>query len=203
MSRNSTLTTALIVAGIALVLAPMLVPIPTVLVHDTRDSTVAGPDELRQRGYTIVAYENLSERGRELYVETLEHGGRYTVSEGEGAPAFDYSASRGSGAGDGTSRFRAGRIAIERPSDADLPPPDERVDDVRYAVEERRQRANRTGGSAPTAADIRGQSRRYDAMSVRTSKPPLGDPTAIARLVSAALGIVSLGVGGYRRSQPN
>lgn len=202
MSRNSTLTTALIVAGIALVLAPMLVPIPTVLVHDTRDSTVAGADELRQRGYTIVAYENLSERGQELYVEALEHGGRYTASEGEGASEFNYSASIQSG-----SRFRAGpspgTLVIERPPDADLPPPDERVDEAQFITEEARQRANATGEPVPSEEEIRRQIARYDAISVRADKPPIGDPASLARFVSAAAGIILIGIGGYRRSQPN
>lgn len=198
MSRNSTLTTALVVVGVALVLAPALVPIPTVLVHDTTDTAYGGADELRERGYTVVAYENLSERGQELYVRTLDGGGRYTVPQGSGAPEFDYAASRG----DSSARLGTGGIAIERPPDADLPPADEGRGDLQYIVENRQRRANATGEPVPTAAEVRRQISRYDAMSVRTSKPPLGDPAALARLVSAALGIVSLGVGGYRRAQP-
>jgi hypothetical protein len=185
MTRH-TIGTALVVFGALLLVVPALFPVQSVLIHDTTPRTFDGPEEIAAEGIEIIHYENLSERGQELYVRTPEAGGEYTVAPGEGAPDFEYLTSN-----EQTEAFREsqnrrpGLVAIERPDDADLPQADEPFDRAAPGEDERRQ-----------------QVQRYDLMGTATEPPGLGSVPQLLRLGAALLAILSLGVGGYLRAQP-
>lgn len=214
MSRHATLSTALVVAGIALLVAPVLVPVEPVLSHDTRRGTLDDAAELRADGYEVIAYENLSERGKELYVRTLRNGGEYHVAQGSGAPEFAYP-SRGELADveDHRERETLRSVVIERPPDADLPPADEPMQAAEHRPE-RRDRRDRDGSAGratptdgratPTASveERRTQIARYDLMTTGTERPPLTATAPLLRLLSALGGVLALGTGGYLRSLP-
>lgn len=205
MPRHPTLSTALVVAGIALLVAPVLFPIQPVLYHDTRRGTTDDRAELETRGYEIVAYENLSERGQELYLLTLRNGGEYQAPLGTGAPEFAYP-TRGELADVEDYRERETRrsIVVERPPDADLPPPDEPVEIAERRSERREQAVEEGERPTPTAstAERRRQIARYDLLTTRTDRPPLTATASLLRLLSAVGGVLALGTGGYLRSLP-
>lgn len=205
---------ALVVVGVVMLVAPALAPVQPVLYHDTREGTTENETQLEQQGFTVVAYGNLSERGQELYVETLRNGGEYTVSQGAGASEFAYPTPGELGEVDDYPERRAlTTVVVERPPDAEtLPPSDEPVEfaeDIAERREERRQRAREAGEPTPepdpdrpSVEEFRQQIARYDMMSTRTASPPLTATGPLLRLLSAGLGIVAIGVGGYRRSLP-
>lgn len=206
----------LVVLGLVLLLAPALVPVQQYRIHDTRAGTFADRSDLEQQGFTIVAYENLSDRGQELYRKTLRHGGHYTVPIGQGASDFEY--------GDGTTDepsdvrgpgSRPGVIVIERPPNASLPPADEPVeaaDRMREREQERRKKRrtasdtdSANGTATPTTPDYEARRRsiaRYDIMETSTDTPPITDSSNLIRLLAALVGVLCLGVGGYRASKP-
>jgi len=173
-TRRKRIGTALVVLAVVLFVIPAFFPVQTTLVHDTRPSVRQEPDELRDQGFEVVAYGNLSERGQELYVKTLENNGEYRVEPGLGAPEFDYASSSG---------FR-GDVVIERPDgDAGLPPADERFGGPPREEE---------GESEPEERPP-----RYDAMRTGTEQPDLGALPQLLRLAAAMLAVLSMGVGGY------
>lgn len=178
MDRRTTLGVALLGLAVACFAIPPLVPVEPVLVHDTSPITFDGPDELESAGYEIYAYENLSDRGQELYVTALENGGEYHVAPGEGAPDFEYLTAAERAEAHQGSRHRPGHVVIERPEDAALPPADEPDHGPRN--EERRE-----------------QTQRYDMMAVSESSPPLDSTAQLLRLAAVILGILAAGVGGY------
>jgi len=215
-----TLAHALVAVGVVLLVVPALAPVQQYRVHDTRAGATADRADLEESGIEVIAYENLSDRGQELYRKTLENGGRYTVPVGQGAPDFEYGTERGDGGGPaGPSVRRSGTIAIERPPDADLPPADEPVEAVERAREreraEARERAQERDGDRRTATgngtatpttpdydEMRETITRYDMMQTTTDSPPLPDTSNLFRLFPALAGILALGVGGYRASLP-
>ena len=199
MTHKSILSTVLLVAGLVLLIAPTLVPIQPTLVHDTTRGTIGNASEISADGYEIVAYENLSDRGQELYVQTLRSGGTYSVPVGEGAPEFRYPTAGELGETESYQERNALQaVVIERPVASDLPPPDE---DVAMAEQilEHNQRANESGVSE---AELRRQIGRYDLMTTRTARPPLQEPASLAHLGIAVLGVLAIGTGGYFRSKP-
>lgn len=226
MNRDDlTLAHGLVVVGIVLLVGPAIAPVQQYRIHDTRDGTIADRAELEREGYRVVAYENLSDRGQELYRKTLENGGRYTVPMDQGASDFEYEASRDDSRSDVRGRGdRPGVIVIERPPDADLPEADEPVraaEDLRERREERRRErqaereagtATPTDGSAnttvtptpegPSYEELRATITRYDVMQTSTDTPPLPAPQNLVRLLAALGGILGIGVGGYRASLP-
>ena len=208
-----TATAVLLVVGVAALLVPALVPVQQVLYHDTGTGTTANGSGLEAQGYTVVEYENLSERGREIYVAALRSPERsYTVPAGEGAPEFPYDgAADMDEANDGEAyeeRQRRTSVVIERPDDADLPPPDEPVDRVR--AEPPRQEEAASGGETAineSARQQRLEQRRqtiagYDIVTVRQGTPPVTHSGTLLRLGSMLLGTVAVGLGGYLRSRP-
>jgi len=184
-TRRNRVGAALVLLAVVLFVVPAFFPVQPTLVHDTRDTVPGDPEMIREEGYGIVAYENLSERGQELYERTLENGGEYRISQGEGAPDFAYptDAERRAAFRNDSSE-RPGGIVIERPEDdAGLPPAGERAfgpPREGETEEERRERAL-----------------RYDAMQTRMEQPPLGSPPQLLRLAAALFAVISLGVGGY------
>lgn len=209
-TRGITPAGVLVALGVVLLVGPALFPVQPVLYHDTRAGTMANATELQREGIPIVAYENLSERGQALYVATLRAGGEYSVPLGEGAPDFGYPTPGELGAVDDYDERRTmTRIAVERPPDADLPPPDEpvahaeeRVRDEREGKDEGERTATPGTETGPTVEEMRRQVARYDVMRTRTDRPPQTAPANLVRLLSVVLGIVAIGVGGYRRSLP-
>ena len=109
MFDRITLSQTLVVLGVVLLIGPALAPVQQYRVHDTRGGTVSDRAELEEQDFRIVAYQNLSDRGKELYRKTLENGGRYTVPIGQGAPDLEYEADRDDG--------RSGPIHRHRPRD--------------------------------------------------------------------------------------
>ncbi|WP_123536351.1 hypothetical protein [Halosimplex salinum] len=185
MDRRNKLGTTLAVLAVVLFTVPAFFPVQPLLVHDTGMSTTQSPAELEDDGYEIIAYENLSERGQELYVTALETRGEHRVAVGEGASDFEYlnqterrAAFRGEG---------APGIVIERPEDDEgLPPADEHsyhIPEDENVSEEERQRAE-------TAM-------RYDMMETSIGEPPLGATPQLIRLASVLFAVLSLGIGGY------
>lgn len=187
MERDDALGTGLVVLGIVLFAVPALFPVQSVLVHNTSPGTFGGPDQLEEEGIEIIAYENMSDRGQELYRDTLEAGGEYRVQSGDGAPEFSYpTAGERTDARRERPDRRPGVVAIERPEDGDLPRADEPID--------------RGPADGEGAEQRRQQAQRYDLMQTGTEPPPLGSTPQLLRLVAALLAVVSVGLGGYLRA---
>ncbi|WP_436929375.1 hypothetical protein [Halosimplex halobium] len=188
MNRRNTIGTALVVLAVVLFTVPAVFPVQAMLVHDTGSYATGSPEELRDEGHEIIAYENLSERGQELYRTTLEHDGEYRVPVGEGAPEFSYlNQTERRQAYENDNLTAVQPVVIERPEDGgDLPPADEPEfgpPPGEDASEEAQQRAETV--------------QRYDAMRTETSEPPLGATPQLLRLASVLLAVLSMGVGGY------
>lgn len=196
--RLDTLGTVLVVVGVLAVLLPAAFPVGDVLYHETRIGETGNESQLERQGYTVVAYENLSERGQELYVTALESSEPYTVAAGQGAAEFPYRMEASLRDVEDYERRRVlTSIVIERPPDADLPPADEPVEMVEYEAEER--------DTSPNRSEIERRQRqtaRYDVMQVRRGLPPLAASSNLLRLGAVALGVVAVSVGGYLRASP-
>ena len=212
-----TATTVLLVVGVAALLVPALFPVQQVLYHDTGPGTTASGAELRAEGYTVIEYENLSERGQEIYAAALRSPDRqYTVPAGQGAPEFPYSAAQELGDSNGPDAFeerqRRTSVVIERPDDAELPPPDEPVDRIRAEQQRRaeqeaaseRETATRTNESArqQRLEQRRQVVEKYDLLTVRQGTPRVTHTGTLLRLGSVLFGTVAIGLGGYLRSRP-
>lgn len=198
MIQRNSLPGVLVLLGIALLVTPALFPVQPVLSHDTRLGTMHSEAQLEEQGYEVIAYENLSERGQELYVRTLEHDGRYSVPVTEGAPDFRYptrgelySSNRGGPARHG--------VVIKRPADADLPPADEPVGAPERGPERTEERETEEG---PSAEERRQRVAQYDLMRTLTETPPLTATPNLVRLLAAIAGVIAIGTGGYHWSKP-
>jgi hypothetical protein len=187
MDRRNKVGTALVVLALVLFVVPAIFPVGSMLVHDTSRSTSAPPAELRQQGVPIVAYENLTDRGKDVYVETLERNGEYRVAVGEGAPAFVYPTdAERQAAFESDNRTAAGEVVIERPeNDESLP----RAEEYYFPDQEDMNETE--------AEQRREQAMRYDMMVTATGQPPLGSTPQLLRLGAVMLAVVFLGVGGY------
>ena len=212
--------TVLLVVGIVALLMPALFPVQQVLYHETRAGTTADGSELRAEGYTVIEYENLSERGQEIYVAALRSPDRaYTVSVGQGAPEFPYDGADDLGDVSGQAEFEERRrltsVVIERPDDADLPPADEPVERLDRERPPREDAANggetasrnetATEGDRPSEQDVAQRRQvvaKYDLVTVGQRTPPVTDSGNLLRLGSVLLGTIAIGVGGYFRSRP-
>jgi len=201
MSRDGveTLATALLVVGVAMLLLPALFPVQQVLYHETGAGTTANESQLRAQGYTVIGYENLSQRGQEIYVAALRTNGEYTVPAGQGAAEFPYERPANFSEITDYQRRRAlTSVVIERPSSADLPPADEPREMVEYEAE--REEAGTMNQTV--IAQRQQQTARYDMMTVRKGAPDLTASANLLRLGSALVGVLFVGVGGYLRSRP-
>ncbi|MFC6954299.1 hypothetical protein [Halorubellus litoreus] len=213
MTSRLTRSHALLAVGLLLLVAPAFAPLQPVLEHDTRRGTFENESVLEEEGYRVVEYEALSERGKALYVQTLQNEGTYTVPTGEGASDFRYPTEAEVDAqGSYEARVELSHVVIERPENASLPPADEDVEHAVEIVKERQQaREDREGEGRTTStasrttrseAEIRRQVARYDVMQTRTTKPGVTSQPAVLRFGAAALGIVLVGVGGYLTARP-
>jgi hypothetical protein len=178
--RRNRIGAGLLALGVLLLVIPVLVPVEPALIHDTDPGSFESPEQLEQRGIEVIAYENLSERGQEIYQNALTTSGTHRVSPGQGAPEFSYP-TRADLASSGDERAVSGLVAIERPEDSNLPPADEPRGRVRGEEGER--------------SDQRAQ--QYELMETREGPPPLGSLSQLLRLLAGVLGVVSIGVGGY------
>jgi len=212
---TDTAATVLLVLGVAALLVPALFPVQQVLYHETRAGTTSNGSELEAQGYTVIEYESLSERGQEIYVAALESEEEYTVPAGQGAPEFPYDGADDIGEVTNREEFEARQrltsVVIERPDDADLPPPHEPVERIE-AEQRRREEAAASGRETATRSEEAAREQRleqrrqvvatYDLVTVRQGTPPATDSGILLRLGSVLFGAVGIGVGGYLRSRP-
>lgn len=183
MERRQQVGAALLALSLVLLALPLVFQVQPVREHETWDDVDVPPDEtvdetlLRERGATVVAWENLSERGRELYVRTLREGGRYAVPSGSGAPDFSYPTDAEQEAAfesaEGERRYPPGTYVIERPTDGSLPP-----------------------------ADEEDRSARYDLIRTETDRPSFPASTHLPGLAGVVFGSLAVGLGGYLYSTP-
>ncbi len=185
MNRRNTVGLALVVLAVILFTLPAFFPVQAVLTHNTGPGSFDSRAELEENGVEIIGYENMSERGQELYRQTLEAGGSYSVSQGNGATDFGYLTGAERQVRTERPRQRPSLVAIERPEDASLPPADEPFERVRG------------GGDESGDEQRRQQVQRYDLMDTSTEPPSLGALSQLLRLAAALLGVLSLCVGGY------
>lgn len=207
----ATASTVLLIIGVIALLAPALFPVQQVLYHEVGAGTTANGSQLEADGYTVIAYENLSERGQAIYVSALESPEReYTVPAGTGAPEFPYEGPTDPGDTESYLAYqRLTGIVIERPGDADLPPPAEpigRLDRERERVTEPPASKNATDSeNSSQEASARAQRKQvvgtYDLVTVRKGSPPLTAPANLMRLAGVVVGTLAIGVGGYLRSR--
>lgn len=192
MDRRNQLGTALVVVAVVLFVVPAFFPVQSMLVHDTRRSTdlgVGSGGDVGETDQRVVAYDDLSDRGQELYEETLERDGEYRVPIGEGAPEFNYLTDEERDRAFENDNVSAFGLVIERPAeDGHLPPADER-----YFV----GREDPEGDGEVNQTRRRELAMRYDAMVTSTEQPPLGATPQLLRLGAALLAVLSLGLGGY------
>lgn len=188
MERDTQIGTALLVLGAVLLVVPALFPVQPVLIHDTTPVTFDSPEEIESQPIEVVRYENLSESGQELYVQTLESGGEYTVSQGDGAPDFEYLTSAEHSEIRSETDPRPAVVVIKRPQDNDLPPADEPF-------------AEDSPRDGPQDDQRREGVQRYDMMETTTQRPGLGAVPQLLRLGAALIAVLSVGVGGYLRAR--
>ena len=202
-TRRSKIGGALFALGVVLLVVPSLAPVQPVLYHETNTGTLANETTLEQQGYTVVEYENLSDRGQELYVTALENDGHYTVSVGQGANDFPYPTDAELGEYENHSlRDTAQSVVIERPADTDLPPADERLRAAEYRARDESAEEGETP-TTPSEAEIqqiRDEIARYDKINTRTGEPQLGGSQHLLRLLSLLTWVVAVGTGGYLHS---
>lgn len=172
-----------ILIGVGLSTAVLLFPVEQVHVHDTRSGTTLNESTADQYGYKILEYENLSDRGQELYVKTLENGGLYRVPVGKGADDWSYPTEdelRPPGPNAPDNYTANTDVIIKRPeNDSHLPPADENPESAKVE-----------GPNQSTVKD-------YDLMETRTKKPPIGSGAHIPRLGGLVLSLTSLTTGAY------
>ena len=213
MTSRLTRSHALLAVGLLLLVAPAVAPLQPVLEHDTTREKFENESALEAQGYRIVEYENLTDRGKELYVRTLENGGTYRVPVGDGASDFRYpTRAEVDAQEDYEARVELSHVVVERPENASLPPADEDVENAVEIAKERQQAREEQEGEGRTTstasrttrseAEIRRQVARYDVMQTRTTKPGLTSQPAVPRFGAAALGIGLVGVGGYLTARP-
>ena len=203
--RRNEIGTALVGLAVVLFVVPAIVPVQPVLYHDTRETTHRLPSELDDGPVRVVAYENLSDRGQQLYRRTLENNGEYRVSRNRGASEFEYPTDEERAAAfENGSRRQTGYVVIERPEDdRTLPQSDERF--FRGRFEERRDEEGE-GERELNESEVdrlRQQVLRYDAMETRTAPPPLNAPAQLLRLGAVLFAVLFLGAGGYLLSLPS
>jgi hypothetical protein len=195
MDRKLKIGFVLIALSVVLFTIPAVSPAPQMRYHETWQTIGGNESQIEQRGATIVEYEDLSERGQDLYVATLRNDGRYSVPAGQGAPEFPYPTEQERAELDEEDEQAArmlGVVVIERPEDdSDLPPADERPPH-RPDEEEIEGEFNETAYE-----QRRQQVLQYDMMETRTGPPPLSAPSNLLRLVAVLLAVLSLGIGGY------
>lgn len=199
----SAISRVLLGVGIVALVVPALIPVQPLLYHDTEPGAPVNRTQLEAEGVTVIPYENLSERGKELYEQALRTRGAYGVPRGEGAPDFDYPEGRDPADQDsdrpGRPRFEG--VAIERPNDTTLPEADEPVE---YA--DRPREPPETEQNESRAEQRRQQRReqiaRYDLMTTRTGPPPITNSANLVRLLSVLVGVIAVGTGGYLESRP-
>jgi hypothetical protein len=120
-------------------------------------------------GFTVVSYENISERGRTIYRKTLENDGVYRVPLGEGAAEFEYVTDEELANTENVSTaIKQKSVVIERPANASLPPADE-------------VRSNST----------------LETMSATTTRPPLSATAWVPLFASVGLGVLLVLASGY------
>jgi len=200
LTRRSKIGAVLVAVGFVLLIAPSLAPVQPVLYHETNAGTTENETMLERQGYTIVEYQNLSDRGQELYVETLQRGGRMTVPLGEGAGEFSYPSEADLAEFERYSeREKAQSVVIERPVNADLPPADEPLRAAEYRARDEPEREGETP-TTPSDAEIqqlREEIAIYDIVTTSTGEPPLGGTQHLLRMVALLAGVVAIGTGGY------
>jgi hypothetical protein len=199
--RRGQVGTAMAGLAVVLLVGPALFPVQPVLYHETWTSSSMTPAEAEQAGVNVVYYENLSDRGQELYRTTLENGGEHYVDRGEGAPEFRYltDEQRRQAVANGTGP-PPGTVLVVRPEDdSGLPPADERsyVDPEAVGAVDEDGEVNET-----KLREVREEMRRYDAMDTYRGPPPLNAPAQLLRLGATVLAVVFLGCGGYLLALP-
>lgn len=186
LGRRNKVGTALVVLAVVLFVAPTLFPVQPVLVHDTQASvTTDDPAELEEPGLEVLAYENLSDRGQELYVEALENR-NYRVAKGEGASEFEYATPEEVQEARDEGQFVASGTVIERPpeGESDLP---RSFGGVRVPPDAQQE----------MSAEERQRIDRLDLMQTHEGQPPLGSTPQLIRLGAVILAVICLGLGGY------
>ncbi|WP_424019407.1 hypothetical protein ACOZ4N_08030 [Halorientalis pallida] len=218
MISRSRISAAFLVVGAVLLIAPALAPVQPVLYHEVDGPLITEKSALEERGVDVIAYENLSDRGKDLYERALRNGGDYQVPAGQGASDFQYRTElEADDESEPRRRFGPRVIAIERPEDSDLPTLDERVPDRRPPDSEPDEAAG-TGSSetvgessntTETPADGTGdrppeqqEENEYTLLRTSLGQPPLTDSGNLLRFVAVLAGVVMLGSGGYLRSKP-
>jgi len=159
-----------LVLGISLLASIFLFPVGYHLSHSTgipaNDTTAASADNSVE--IEIIAYQNLSDRGKELYKKTLTAGGGYTVTNGEGAPEFPYLTEREQSKEE--KPLLATSVIIKRPAnDSGLPPADQPPE---YGT-------------------------RYEFLATSAFKPPLTAAPWMLRYLAGLVGVVLLAGSGY------
>lgn len=181
MERRTRVGVALVLVGLLSFGLTLAFPVEPVRVHDTSGSMYANESTAEEMGYPVVAYENLSDRGQELYAKTLENGGTYRVPAGQGASDFAYPTDgevRHAGARVGSDQTSNVEVLIQRPADdGHLPPSDE---------------VTRPGADMNESTQL-----RYDLLTARTTTPPIGSGAHAPRLLGLVLGILAPTAGGY------
>lgn len=205
MIDRSRISAALLVVGAVLLIAPALAPVQPVLSHEVGGTITAERSDLRNEDIAVITYENLSDRGKELYEQALRNGESYRVPVGEGASDFQYRLEPDAQPDDDSTRPYGPRtVAIERPDDPDFPVVEERIPE-RRPPEGAQRETGATGdsaGSSEQRAQGERERQRYNIVQPRLTQPPLTDSGNLLRFVSVLAGVVAVGGGGYLRSKP-
>jgi hypothetical protein len=214
---RSRIAAALLVVGAILLIAPAVMPVQQILLHEAEGPLLIERAELEERGVEVVAYENLSDRGKELYEQTLRNDGSYRIPAGQGATDFQYRTELDADEeSEPRQRFGPRVVAIERPEDGDLPTLDRGVPERRPPNSEPREASEASGetdgepgDTTATSTDETGnqspeqrEETEYTLLRTSYGQPPLTDSGNLLRFVSVLAGVVMLGSGGYLRSKP-
>jgi hypothetical protein len=216
MPEIPSLPRVLLVVGVGLLVLSALFPAQPYAYHLTHPGTASNASQLAADGFTVVHYDDLSDRGQELYVQTLERGGRYAVPARQGAPKFPYpTVGELEDESEPWARMRLGSVVVERPPDADLPPAHEPVHEARRPEPRRGDTSGESGGEGTAVQGTDEQVddrpddrpdpetiRRFDLVTTRTGTAPLTALPSLLRLLSVVVGVVAIGTAGYLAAQP-
>lgn len=205
MISRSRISTALLVVGAVLLIAPALAPVQPVLSHEVGGTITGERSDLREENIEIITYENLSDRGKALFEQALRNDGSYRVPVGEGASDFEYRTELDPEGDDDSPRPYGPRtVAVERPDDPDFPAVDERRPQRRPPEGAQRETGGTddSAGSSEQSAQREQERERYNILQTRLTQPPLTDSGNLLRFFAVLGGVVAVGGGGYLRSKP-
>lgn len=118
MDRQLKVVAALLIVGVALLGATTTFSDEQARIHDTSPEAPETVERYEDPAYTVVAFEDMNDRGQSIYLDAITSGGEWTRPIGEGVGHWPYDEQR--------------YLIVDRAGNDSLPPADEDDPDSRY-----------------------------------------------------------------------